>query len=454
MARALKSFFLLTLLALCVVGSTVAAADIDWLHAEDISEMPPTTIRFWLGDTPELIELQREWAQQFMAMYPNITVEVRPEPPNTDAEMLLPFIRTRTHSHVHQSVNNEDLWYIDRDLLLPLNDLPGFDELWSRLNPRLNYRWIDGNVYSLSWHHTPMLHYYNTKLVREAGLDPANAPKTYDEYLEWAARLTRVDANGNTVQWFIAPWLEEAWWAWEFMTFPFYPGATGTNEYISKDGTRATFNTPQGVKPYELYHELFSKGYAARTSFSADPFYTGQIAASLGGTWTIAEAARNAPPDFEYFVGPVPKPADSPVPADEFPTYSFVRSFAIVKEIGVSQQEQDRIHRAAWEFLKFMLTEEKMKENYQVSGSLPTAADLETNPVFASVTDQFGPQMWDAIRWSRQGVITDMNTTLEVEVMDYLQQAWLRVIYGRQSPADAVAQAEREVNQLLARGRR
>ena len=39
--------------------------------------------------------------------------------------------------------------------------------------------------------------YYNTKLVEEAGLDPAKPPETWDEVLVWHAKLTSKDAAGN-----------------------------------------------------------------------------------------------------------------------------------------------------------------------------------------------------------------------------------------------------------------
>ena len=99
--------------------------------------------------------------EEFQSLHPNITVEGRTAPDAVDNEQLLAFIRAGTNSHVHQTVNNEDTWYIRHDLLQPLDELPGFQEVWDRLEPRANYTWRDGHVYSLSWYTDPMAMFYN-----------------------------------------------------------------------------------------------------------------------------------------------------------------------------------------------------------------------------------------------------------------------------------------------------
>ena len=127
--------------------------------------------------------------------------------PAVDNEQLLAFIRAGTNSHVHQTVNNEDTWYIRHDLLQPLEELPGFQEVWDQTRPpRTTTPGRDGHVYSLSWYTDPMAMYYNKQLVVDAGLDPENPPATYSEYLEWAAALTKdTNGDGQPDQWFISP---------------------------------------------------------------------------------------------------------------------------------------------------------------------------------------------------------------------------------------------------------
>lgn len=59
---------------------------------------------------------------------------------------------------------------------------------------------IDGDIYGIPLYVSPFILYYNTELFEQAGLDPANPPKTYDEMLAAAEKLSQLtDANGNKV---------------------------------------------------------------------------------------------------------------------------------------------------------------------------------------------------------------------------------------------------------------
>lgn len=59
---------------------------------------------------------------------------------------------------------------------------------------------IDGVPYGVPLYVTPYVLYYNTELFKMAGLDPNKPPKTYDEMLQYAEKLSKLtDANGNKV---------------------------------------------------------------------------------------------------------------------------------------------------------------------------------------------------------------------------------------------------------------
>ena len=81
------------------------AEEKNWITAEDISDMPETTIRYWYYETPERIALGQKQVEEFMKLYPNIKVEGSTAPDNTDNEMLLAYIKTQNHSSIQQSVN-------------------------------------------------------------------------------------------------------------------------------------------------------------------------------------------------------------------------------------------------------------------------------------------------------------------------------------------------------------
>jgi multiple sugar transport system substrate-binding protein len=436
--------------ALAVLPRRVSAAqETDWLHAEDISAMPDTTIRYWYYESPERVALGEKQVEQFHELFPNITVAGRTAPPAVDNEQLLAFIRAGTNSHVHQTVNNEDTWYIRHNLLQPLDELPGFQEVWDRLDPRDNYTWSDGHVYSLAWYTDPMALFYNKALVVEAGLDPEHPPTTYSEYLEWAKALTKdTNGDGQIDQWFTTIGIGEEWWNYEFVHYPYYIAATGDNQLISADGTIATFNTPAGLASYEMVNELFRNGYSAEGPFDVDPFLGGVVASTLEGAWMLGTAQREAPEGFEYVMGPVPKPDDAQHEGN--PSFVFVRSLNLMREQQMEGEEAARIDRAAWEFLKFLLSQEQMAADFAASGDFAAPADLLTNPLYAETLDALGPQARWLAEYAEQGFIYDMNSPYESEVMAILQETWSTMALGDATPQDAVSEAERRVNELLA----
>lgn len=421
-----------------------AAQETDWLHAEDISAMPATPIRYWFYESPERVALGEQQVQEFQGLFPNITVEGRTAPPAVDNEQLLAYIKAGTNSHVHQTVNNEDTWYIRHNLLQPLDELPGFQELWDRLDPRDNYTWSDGHVYSLSWYTDPMAMYYNKALVVAAGLDPEKPPTTYTEYLAWAAALTN-EANG---QWFISLPIGEEWWNYEFVHYPYYVAAKGDNQVISEDGTKAVFNTPSVLASYELVNELFRKGYSAAGPFDVDPFLAGVVASTLEGAWTLNTIRTSAPEDFEFIMGPLPKPDDAQHEGN--PSFVFVRSLNLMREQQKQGEEAQRIDRAAWEFMKYLLSPEQMAADFAAAADFPPAKDLLTDDRYTATLDSLGPQARWLAEYADQGFIYDMNSPYEAEVMAILQETWSKMALGDLSPQDALNEAEQRVNELLA----
>ncbi len=419
-----------------------ATGEVNWLQEPDASKLPDgTTIRYWYYETPERIELGKQQVAEFEKMYPNIKIEGSTAPDSVDNEMLVAFIKAGNNSHVHQSVNMEDTWYFSRDLLLPVQDLPGFQEVMDRMNPNLNYTWKNGDVYSISWYSGPRIMYYNGARVREAGLDPTNPPQTYSQFLEWAAALT------DDTHWFSDFWSQEEWWRWQFISYPFYIAATGTNQLVSPDGKTASFNTPEALQSYELLDTLFAKGYNLTETLEGDPFFSGQVAAHTAGADFLGNVKRNAPEGFELIVGPIPKPDDSKV--EGFPTYNFVRNFAILREQSLQGAEADAVNRAAWEFMKFLLSQEQMAIDFSITGDFPPVKDLTTNPAFADILASLSGGA-EVAQYAEDSYIYDMNTTLGSEIMGLLTKSYVDMIFDAKTPQEALDTAEVEVNKLLA----
>ncbi len=59
---------------------------------------------------------------------------------------------------------------------------------------------VDGKAYGVPWIASPFVLFYNKDLFAQAGLDPDTPPATYEEAMEFAAKISQLkDADGNTV---------------------------------------------------------------------------------------------------------------------------------------------------------------------------------------------------------------------------------------------------------------
>jgi ABC-type glycerol-3-phosphate transport system substrate-binding protein len=107
-----------------------------------------------------------------------------------------------------------------------------------------------GKIYCLPDFVNPMTLLYNTTHYKEAGLDPAKPPATWDQFVEYAKKLTRAGRYGLGL---IGRRQEGL-----FMRFnPFLWGAGG--EYLTPDNKRSALDTPEALEGFRFYIELFTK---------------------------------------------------------------------------------------------------------------------------------------------------------------------------------------------------
>ncbi len=424
------------------------AEEKNWITAEDISDMPETTIRYWYYETPERIALGEKQVEEFMKLYPNIKVEGSTAPDNTDNEMLLAYIKTQNHSSIQQSVNIEDLWYVDHDLLFPLNQFPDFEEVYARFDPDLNYTAADGNVYSISWYCGPYVMYYNKAYLDEIGWDVNDLPETYSEYYEFAKAVTNAEKN----RYAISPWVYEEWWRWEFVHQPLYIAAQGNSDMFSEDGQTVSFNNEAMLQSLTFFKTLFDNGWALGDTSDIDPFVSGVAASTINNPELTTIIKANAADDFEYVIGPMPIPDGNE--RGEFSTFAFVRNFALIEELyAKDEDEYQRKMRAAWEFMKFLLSDEQCAADFEAAGNFPCVVDLDTNPAYTEAIEAFGDKFDDFYAYMDEAVIGDTGNSMACEVMDTLQKAYLQVVLNGVDPAEALAQAEQEANQIIVEGR-
>ena len=107
-----------------------------------------------------------------------------------------------------------------------------------------------GKIYCLTDFVNPMTLLYNTVHYKEAGLDPTTPPATWDQFVDYAKKLTRAGRYGLGL---IGGRSDSL-----FMRLhPFFWGAGA--EYLTPDGKRSALDTPEALEGFRFYVELFTK---------------------------------------------------------------------------------------------------------------------------------------------------------------------------------------------------
>lgn len=164
-------------------------------------------------------------------------------------------------------------------------------------------RMVDGKIYALPMEVEPMAFYYSVEAFEKAALNEHDVPKTWDELLDLAKKLTTgkrfgvlFDTNPGYYQ--------------NFTWYPFM--WQGGGDIVGKNG-KSTFNSPATVAALKFWQDAVKSGAAPRTLLGGGGFDivpnlgSGYCAIQNCGSWGI-KALKSGAPNFKYGVFRLPLP--------------------------------------------------------------------------------------------------------------------------------------------------
>lgn len=215
---------------------------------------------------------------------------------------------------------------------------------------------VDGHTYAYPFQQAVQALYYRKDMFRDAGLDPNRPPKTWDEFYEYAKKLT-VPERGQWGFGFDAQPQGTAWW---WINFLWAAGGEAVKQL--PDGRWvAAFNTPEGVEALKFYRRLVNdewtlpdgkkqRGVAIRALYiNRDYVMKNKMAMWLQyQTDVVANRATAEISPALIGIAPFPK-GPTGISANEVNAYMF----------GICALQKDpKVRRAAWEFIKYMGSDE------------------------------------------------------------------------------------------------
>lgn len=280
-------------------------------------------------------------------------------------------------------------WYAKDGLILPLNDyIPrrAWDDLYDNVKQFVSYK---GKYYAYPQLVEPAtVLYYRTDMFKAAGLDPAKPPKTWDQYIEYAKKLTKGDVFGSNFPGF---GVEVSWstWGWQYT-------AAG-HLAISDDWSKATVTDQGYVDLINFVKRLYTEKVVPAQMLGGyndiRPFAEGGYAMAFCGSWGIGEL-RNTYPDVVDKVMVAPPPTK-----DGKPFKSTVGGWTYVIDA------KSKVPKAAGEYIYWLLGDDperpasffkvakysKYAPRKSVDTYIKTKTDASKDPWMKVVSEQITP---------------------------------------------------------------
>ena len=290
-----------------------------------------------------------------------------------------------------------------------------------------------GKLYGVPFLIDASAFYWNRDVFAEAGVDPDRPPRTLEELIPLAVKLTKRDARGNLVRLgFQPPVVHEVI---GLFGGRFADPATG----------RITANDPRNIEGLEWYQRMFDaqggglridafqQGFGQFDSPNHQ-FFVGKVAMMFSGEWWPGYVTRYSPTT-DYRVVQIPYPSNHP----EMRGSTFLGgNFAC---IATECKHPD----AAWAFMRWMQTRQAQVAFSRVMHNVPNERSALLAPELTRGNrekEAFG-EVCRIVALGKGEVFPP--TPVNVAYVEELQMAAQRVVRHAVTPREALDQVQRRL---------
>jgi multiple sugar transport system substrate-binding protein len=285
-----------------------------------------------------------------------------------------------------------------------------------------------GDHYFVPYSTGPMGLIYNAKAFQDAGLDPDRPPRTWEELLDYARKLTRDGRYGiglfgkgdNSSVW-------RLWYWW----------MSNGAEVLTPDGKKSAINSPAFIEAIDFWADLYRKHKVAPPSVPANSFgennqllAQGVVAMVESGVWQFGVTEKINPAIKGHLRA-------APMPKRKVEVAVGGGTDALCITSGSKHAD------AAWQLLKFLSSAEAGITVWKMHGKFPAnvesmqASELRNDPLVRA----FAPM----IKVAR----TAFKSTKYVEITNALGTMQQEVLTGAKPTAAAVKAAADRIDAIL-----
>lgn len=277
-------------------------------------------------------------AAAFTEAHPDITVKLLAPTKNYEeaASAVLRSAVTRTLPDVAFNGTNLMHIFVDRQLAVPLDGFVAVEKDWDKqgyVPGMVSTGLVNGKLYGMPYALSTPILYYNADLMRKAGGNPEAPPADWPQLLALASKITNPE-GGYSGAYIV--WSTTGNYLWQELLF------TSGGNMLSADGRRVGFNTPQGLRTFEILRDLVAVGGMQNLTDdqATQAFMAGKIGFYMSSSARVNNMIKQVGDRFELRTAPFPSPD---------PNSKVVSGGATMMIFSRDPEKQ----KAAWEFLKF-----------------------------------------------------------------------------------------------------
>lgn len=313
---------------------------------------------------PSFARFHEPIANEFMKKYPDIKIQFRAPSPSYDDghQAVLRSAMTRQLPDIFYSgfhLLPEMVRTLEkRGQITPLDALFASEGAEFR---KANYpeslmslATFDKKTYGIAFNASNPIVYFNADLVKKAGGDPNNFPKSFDDLIKLAAKIND-PANGiNGMAYDVHGWPDS--WLFEAMI-----SQTG-GRLLNDDATDIAFDGPAGLNALKTFRRFVTEGGMQLIDWeqSRQQFGAGKVGILFTTPAHLTQVTGLVGTRFEFRTS-------------TFPIADAAKGVIPTGGNAVVMLTQDAAkQKAAWEFMKFVTGPEAQKIVVEMTGYLPT----------------------------------------------------------------------------------
>jgi len=300
---------------------------------------------------------------------------------------------------------------------------------------------VDGKTQAVPFDNHGWGLYYNTKLIKDAGLDPEKLPKNGDEFIQWGLKLT-TDENGKhpDESGFNADKVKV--WAihnsWQKFTMPSTMWQFGGG-IISDDGKKSLFDSEGTIAAFQYWYDLMYKHFVCPPAVpgaigGGDLYKTNSLAFWWDGSWSLNFFKDN--PD----AAAVTKAARLNSLAPDGKQVAKMASHMLVVPVGIQGEQLD----VAKDLIKWLSDNGKTWAN---SGQVPARLSVQKDPDVQSI--------WSVKAFAEEFTSigrTDVAHQSATEIVTTWEAASSGVLAKVMPIKDGLTEASKAIQAILDRG--